>query len=420
MKEQIVTVSELKSLWDSDEYVIEIDTPDGFQPIINWWNKGILPMVCVATQNHKSECACNHLVQKSNKNWVMASELTVGDEILTRSGNEVVEYITEIGDQECFDFEVDYENHRYWGDGLSSHNSGKSFVCAGNLVKSCQQKGILPVILDSEYAIDEEWLQNLGVDTDPAKLIRWPVGLVDDCATIISEFIGDYTAQYENTPVEERQKVLFIIDSLGMLHTPTEAAQFASGDMKGDMGRKAKQLKALVTQCLKMMGPHNIGLVATNHTYKSQDMFNPDDVISGGSGFIFASSIVVAMQKLKLKEDADGNKVSDVLGIRSKMKCVKSRYAKPFEEVQVQIPYSTGMNPFSGLFDMFEKRGVLVKEGNRYKYACKDGTEIKKYRKELTDDDYMRIMLEWEDNSTDPVGVGADLEKVIDAIEEEA
>ena len=37
-------------------------------------------------------------------------------------------------------------------------------------------------------------------------------------------------------------------------------------------------------------------------------MFDPDDKISGGQGFIYASSIVVAMKKLKLKEDADGNK----------------------------------------------------------------------------------------------------------------
>ncbi len=287
--------------------------------------------------------------------------------------------------------------------------SGKSFICSGNLVRACQKAGILPVILDTEYAIDKAWLKALEVDVDPDKLVRFPVDLVDECATIVGDFMSQYVDDYANTPVEERQPVLFIIDSLGMLSTPTEVDQFNKGEMKGDMGRKAKQLKALVTQCLKLMGPHNIGMVATNHTYKSQDMFNPDDVISGGSGFIFASSIVVAMQKLKLKEDADGNKTSQVHGIRSKMKCVKSRYAKPFEEVVVQIPYETGMSPFSGLFDMFESKGVLAKDGNRYKYKCKDGTEIKKFRKEFADDDYMRIMLEWNDTDT-TAGVGTDLD----------
>ena len=105
-----------------------------------------------------------------------------------------------------------------------------------------------------------------------------------------------------------------------------------------------------------MIGSHNVGLVCTNHTYASQDMFDPDDKISGGQGFIYASSIVVAMKKLKLKEDEAGNKISEVRGIRAGCKVMKTRYAKPFEGVQVKIPYETGMNPYSGLVELFESK----------------------------------------------------------------
>jgi RecA/RadA recombinase len=178
---------------------------------------------------------------------------------------------------------------------------------------------------------------------------------------------------------DDRPKVLFIIDSLGMLLTPTDVNQFEAGDMKGDMGRKPKALTALVRNCVNMFGSHNVGLVATNHTYASQDMFDPDDKISGGQGFVYASSIVVAMKKLKLKEDEDGNKVSEVRGIRSACKIMKTRYAKPFESVQVKIPYETGMNPYSGLLDLFEKS--LTKEGNRLSYTTEDGEVVKFFRK---------------------------------------
>jgi hypothetical protein len=133
-----------------------------------------------------------------------------------------------------------------------------------------------------------------------------------------------------------------------------------------------------------MFGSYNVGMCVTNHTYASQDMFDPDDKISGGSGFVYASSMVVAMKKLKLKEDADGNKTSDVNGIRAACKVMKTRYAKPFEGVQVKIPYETGMDPYSGLFDMFEKRGLLEKQGNRYKYVTSAGEEILEYRKNWT------------------------------------
>lgn len=255
--------------------------------------------------------------------------------------------------------------------------SGKSYICAGNLVRHAQQQGIFVVLVDSENALDEDWLHNLGVDTNEEKLLKLNMAMIDDVAKTISEFMKGY----RTIPNEDRPKVLFIIDSLGMLLTPTDVNQFEGGDLKGDMGRKPKALTALVRNCVNMFGSHNVGLVATNHTYASQDMFDPDDKISGGQGFIYASSIVVAMKKLKLKEDEDGNKTSEVLGIRSACKVMKTRYAKPFESVQVKIPYSTGMNPYSGLLDLFEKSGLLIKEGNRLSYTTLDGEIIKYFRK---------------------------------------
>ena len=255
--------------------------------------------------------------------------------------------------------------------------SGKSYICAGNIVKAAQDQGIFVVLIDSENALDEGWLHALGVDTDEKKLLKLNMSMIDDVAKTVSTFMADYRAMSE----DDRPKVLFVIDSLGMLLTPTDVDQFGKGDMKGDMGRKPKALTALVRNCVNMFGSHNVGLVATNHTYASQDMFDPDDKISGGQGFIYASSIVVAMRKLKLKEDEDGNKTTDVKGIRAACKVMKTRFNKPFEGVQVKIPYETGMNPYSGLVDLFEKKGILSKDGNRLKYVDSKKTEHKEYRR---------------------------------------
>ena len=191
---------------------------------------------------------------------------------------------------------------------------------------------------------------------------------------------------------EQRPKVLFVIDSLGMLLTPTDVDQFDKGDMKGDMGRKPKALTALVRNTVNMIGAYNVGMVCTNHTYASQDMFDPDDKISGGQGFIYASSIVVAMKKLKLKEDEDGNKISDVRGIRAGCKVMKTRYSKPFEAVQVKIPYDRGMDPYSGLLEMFEKNGIILKDGNKLKYTTLAGEEIKEFRKQWTGERLQKVM----------------------------
>ena len=60
---------------------------------------------------------------------------------------------------------------------------------------------------------------------------------------------------------------------------------------------------------------------------------------------------------------------------------MKTRYAKPFESVQIKIPYEPGMNPYSGLTDMMEGKGLLSKDGNRLAYKSADGKEIKQFRK---------------------------------------
>ena len=294
--------------------------------------------------------------------------------------------------------------------------AGKSFIAAGNVVRSAQELGIFVILIDTENALDEKWLHALNVDTTPEKLLKLNMSMIDDVAKTVSDFMKDYKAEYAEAEDEDRPKVLFVVDSLGMLLTPTDVDQFQKGDMKGDMGRKPKALTSLVRNTVNMFGQYNVGLLATNHTYASQDMFDPDDKISGGQGFIYASSIVIAMRKLKLKVDADGNKTSQVFGIRAACKVMKSRYAKPFESVQVEIPYETGMSPYSGLTDFFEAKGLLKKSGNSLEYISPvTGEVIKMFRKPWNankDGALDTIMSEYDNEVADAE------EEIIDNIEE--
>lgn len=279
--------------------------------------------------------------------------------------------------------------------------SGKSYICSGNVIKHAQEQGIFVVLFDSENALDKAWLERLGVDTSDDKLMLINVAMINDVAKIINDFMTDYKKENGDVDPDDRPKVLFVIDSLGMLLTPADLDQFQKGDLKGNMGWTAKQLKALVKNCVVQMGEWEVGMLGTNHTYASQDMFDPDPKISGGSGPIFAASQVIAMNKLKLKEDEDGRKVTDVTGIRAKVKVVKSRFSKPFETVEIKIPYETGMDPHSGLFDLFEKKGVLYKDGKKYFYTDKDGKVYKQFEREMKlnkDGVLDKIMEEWDES----------------------
>ena len=76
---------------------------------------------------------------------------------------------------------------------------------------------------------------------------------------------------------------------------------------------------------------------------------------------------------------------------------MKTRYAKPFEGVQVKIPYDTGMDPYSGLVDLFEKKGLLVQQGNRLKYVDSKGKEHIEFRKAWVGDKLDMIMAEFKE-----------------------
>lgn len=294
--------------------------------------------------------------------------------------------------------------------------AGKSYICSGNIIKNAQDQGIYVILIDSENALDESWLQALGVETSDDKLLKLNMAMIDDVARTISEFMKEY----KTLPQEERPKVLFVIDSLGMLLTPTDVNQFEAGEMKGDMGRKPKALTSLVRNCVNMFGSYNVGLVCTNHTYASQDPYNPDPNISGGQGFVYASSIVVAMKKLKLKEDEDGNKTTTVNGIRAGCKVMKTRYSQPFTDIEVRIPYDTGMSPYSGLFDLLEKKELVTKEGNRYAYTDLSGVVHKYFRKEWNKNEngiFNLVMSEFEEKARLIVPVILTDELVDDVVE---
>ncbi len=300
--------------------------------------------------------------------------------------------------------------------------AGKSYIASGNIVKQAQDQGIFVVLIDTENALDESWLHALDVDTSPEKLLKLNLAMIDDVAKVISDFMTDYKKEFADKEKDERPKVLFVVDSLGMMLTPTDVKQFEAGDMKGDLGRKPKALTSLVRNTVNMFGEYNVGLMATNHTYASQDMFDPDDKISGGQGFIYASSIVVAMRKLKLKTDADGNKTSQVHGIRAACKVMKTRYAKPFESVQVEIPYETGMSPYSGLVEFLEAKDILKKSGNSLEYTSHvTGEVIKMFRKPWNankDGALDLIMTEYDDEVVDAIEVIAE-EDTLDITTEE-
>ena len=251
--------------------------------------------------------------------------------------------------------------------------SSKSFLLSGNAVKWCQDNDILPFLIDTENAIDESWLKRFDIDLN--KLIKVSAAKLPDIAKIMSDFLKSYKDSEDDKPYDERQKVLFIIDSLGMTITETEETHFEGGTLKGDLGLKQKQIFSICRNFISACGSEPIGLACTQHTYASQDMFNPDAKVSGGSGVEFTPKVDATVRK--------------------------TRYTQPFQKITFTIPWDTGMNAYSGLFELFSEsltdsdgKPILQKSGTQYIYVNPNTHEevFKKFRKAITNEDYDQMM----------------------------
>lgn len=235
--------------------------------------------------------------------------------------------------------------------------AGKSFIVS-NVIREAQKRGAHIVVLDSENALDDEFVQKIGVD--PATNYNYiGVTTIPDVQKVVSSFLKGYKEEYKGD-YENAPEVLFAIDSLDMLLTDTESQNFAKGDVKGDQGQRNKQLKAMLRQFVQAIKHYNISMVVTSQVYKNQDITNGEGVWVVSDAIKYSLSQIALLTKLKLRKDKGS---SEIDGIRMKVHGYKTRFTKPFQSITVEVPYDTGMDPYNGLLDVAIDIGVVERRG---------------------------------------------------------
>jgi len=102
-----------------------INSPDGYVNAHAWRNKGTKECVTLTTDAGNSITAStDHFFEMSDGKWKYADCLFPGQCISTESGIETVTSVVAAGKHTVYDFYINHENHRYYTNGISSHNSG--------------------------------------------------------------------------------------------------------------------------------------------------------------------------------------------------------------------------------------------------------------------------------------------------------
>jgi recombination protein RecA len=229
--------------------------------------------------------------------------------------------------------------------------SGKTTV-ALHAVASAQRAGGIAAFIDAEHALDPDYAQKLGVDTDNL--------LVSQPDT------GEQALEIADMLIRSGAIDIIVIDSV--------AALVPRAEIEGEMGDSHVGLQArLMSQALrKITGALNTtgttAIFINQLREKIGVMFGSPETTTGGKALKFYASIRLDVRRIETLKDG-----SDAVGNRTRVKVVKNKVSPPFKQAEFDIIYGQGISREGGLIDMGVDHGFVRKAGAWYTY---DGDQL--------------------------------------------
>jgi hypothetical protein len=165
--EKETSIAEIKTLLDNG-YEVEVDSPDGYVPVNFFINKGIYDEYILKVDGYDPvKCNADHLFETSF-GWMKASHLYEKyqtNHFITKNGYKLGRVLKTGNQIPIVDINVNHPNHRYYTNGVSSHNTGvgKSlFMCHVAASVLLQGRNVLYITLEmAEERIAERIDANL-------------------------------------------------------------------------------------------------------------------------------------------------------------------------------------------------------------------------------------------------------------------
>lgn len=243
--------------------------------------------------------------------------------------------------------------------------AGKSYL-ACSVVREAQKKGYDAIYIDSEGAIDAKFVSRLGVD--PTKLIIKQVQTISETSNFISNILKVLEDEHEKTG--NKRKVIFVLDSLGNLTSDKEKDDILSGSQKRDM-TKQQEIKAMFRVIATPLARMDAVMIVVSHVYSQIGAYVPTNVLSGGSGLKYNSSVTLELSTKKLEDKENDNAAAGKAGSNTTVKNGvlvtakpnKSRFSIP-RKVSMQIPFFKKPSPYVGLEEYLNWDNAGVCRGN--------------------------------------------------------
>lgn len=231
---------------------------------------------------------------------------------------------------------------------VANESTGKT-VLALKTAAEAQKLGLRVVFIDAEGTFDVGWAKTLGVDT--SKLV---IAIPD---------VGEQACDILEAVVRSGDCGLVILDSIAAL-MPKAELDISMEDDPEKLGNKAQMLNRAMRRltsainAIDEMGERNKTAIFLVNQFREKIgiAYGNPEVIPGGKGIKFASSIILELRKgAWIEETRDGEEVK--IGQEIKFKTAKNK---------TYMPLRTGLTYF--YFDGVRK-GQFAREREVYTYA---------------------------------------------------
>ena len=227
-----------------------------------------------------------------------------------------------------------------------AESSGKTTLSL-QFAAECQKNGGRVAYIDVENALDVNYAQHLGVNTDEM-IFTQPSS-------------GEQALEIADALAKSGEVNLIIIDSVAAL-TPQAELDGEMGDM--NIGLLARLMSKAMRKLTGTLNEKNCAIIFINQIRMKINtgfmMGNPETTTGGNALKFYAS------QRIELRKTTSIKSGDEVIGTHVKVKCVKNKLAVPMKVCEATMIFGDGFSAKGEALDLAVEYDIIRKQGGWY------------------------------------------------------